>query len=170
MGYTDIFAGAFNGKTVLLSGGTSGIGLALAKGFADCGATVIATGSSASRLQEAQAHATDRLSFERLDVQDKAAVEARFGELTSLDVLVNCQGVARPGDEWNEETFLAVMDINLNSAMRLSRAAHPLLKASGGSISEEAQKPAKAGPRIGRNDLCPCGSGKKYKKCCGRES
>ena len=41
---------------------------------------------------------------------------------------------------------------------------------SGGSISEEAQKPAKAGPRIGRNDLCPCGSGKKYKKCCGRES
>ena len=134
MGYTDIFAGAFNGKTVLLSGGTSGIGLALAKGFADCGATVIATGSSASRLQEAQAHATDRLSFERLDVQDKAAVEARFGELTSLDVLVNCQGVARPGDEWNEETFLAVMDINLNSAMRLSRAAHPLLKASGGSI------------------------------------
>ena len=134
MGYTDIFAGAFNGKTVLLSGGTSGIGLALAKGFADCGATVIATGSSASRLQEAQAHATARLSFERLDVQDKAAVEARFGELTSLDVLVNCQGVARPGDEWNEETFLAVMDINLNSAMRLSRAAHPLLKASGGSI------------------------------------
>ena len=41
---------------------------------------------------------------------------------------------------------------------------------SNGSISEEAQKPAKAGPRIGRNDLCPCGSGKKYKKCCGRES
>lgn len=72
MGYTDIFAGAFNGKTVLLSGGTSGIGLALARA-ADCGATVIATGSSASRLQRAQAHATDRLSFERLDVQDKAA-------------------------------------------------------------------------------------------------
>ncbi|MTJ91701.1 MAG: preprotein translocase subunit SecA [Desulfovibrio sp.] len=46
----------------------------------------------------------------------------------------------------------------------------PLSYSSGGSISEDAQKPAKAGPRIGRNDLCPCGSGKKYKKCCGRES
>ena len=46
----------------------------------------------------------------------------------------------------------------------------PLSYSSGGSISEEAQKPAKAGPRIGRNDLCPCGSGKKFKKCCGRES
>ncbi len=33
---------------------------------------------------------------------------------------------------------------------------------------EDARAPAKAGPRIGRNDPCPCGSGKKYKKCCGR--
>jgi len=134
MGYTDIFAGAYDGKTVLLSGGTSGIGLALAKGFADCGATVVATGSSASRLKDAQARATDRLSFELLDVRDKAAVEARIDRMGRLDVLVNCQGVARPGDEWTEETFLTVMDINLNSAMRLSRAAHPLLKASGGNI------------------------------------
>ena len=46
----------------------------------------------------------------------------------------------------------------------------PLSYSSGGSITDEAQKPAKAGPRIGRNDACPCGSGKKYKKCCGRES
>ena len=28
--------------------------------------------------------------------------------------------------------------------------------------------PAKAAPKVGRNDPCPCGSGKKYKKCCGR--
>ncbi|MEN6460764.1 MAG: preprotein translocase subunit SecA [Syntrophomonas sp.] len=34
---------------------------------------------------------------------------------------------------------------------------------------EEAEKkPVKVGPKIGRNDMCPCGSGKKYKKCCGR--
>ncbi|MFR8275847.1 MAG: SEC-C metal-binding domain-containing protein, partial [Desulfovibrio fairfieldensis] len=26
-----------------------------------------------------------------------------------------------------------------------------------------------AGPRVGRNDPCPCGSGKKYKKCCGQD-
>lgn len=30
------------------------------------------------------------------------------------------------------------------------------------------KKPVKAGPKVGRNDVCPCGSGKKYKKCCGR--
>ena len=38
----------------------------------------------------------------------------------------------------------------------------------GGEEAEAAHKPAKAAPRVGRNDLCPCGSGKKYKKCCGR--
>ncbi|MGY8718810.1 MAG: SEC-C metal-binding domain-containing protein [Verrucomicrobiia bacterium] len=32
----------------------------------------------------------------------------------------------------------------------------------------EGPAPAKAAPKIGRNDPCPCGSGKKYKKCCGR--
>jgi preprotein translocase subunit SecA len=31
----------------------------------------------------------------------------------------------------------------------------------------EAQKPLKKGKKIGRNEPCPCGSGKKYKKCCG---
>ncbi len=39
---------------------------------------------------------------------------------------------------------------------------------AGGEVEAAAHKPAKAAPRIGRNDLCPCGSGKKYKKCCGR--
>ena len=29
-------------------------------------------------------------------------------------------------------------------------------------------KPVRTGPKVGRNDPCPCGSGKKYKKCCGR--
>ncbi|MBQ8917973.1 MAG: SEC-C domain-containing protein, partial [Oscillospiraceae bacterium] len=30
------------------------------------------------------------------------------------------------------------------------------------------KKPMRAGTKVGRNDPCPCGSGKKYKKCCGR--
>lgn len=42
---------------------------------------------------------------------------------------------------------------------------------SGGSPDDESHKktPAKAAPKIGRNDPCPCGSGKKYKKCCGKK-
>jgi preprotein translocase subunit SecA len=37
----------------------------------------------------------------------------------------------------------------------------------GGDAAPEAPKPIIRGPKIGRNDPCPCGSGKKYKKCCG---
>lgn len=122
------------GKTVVVSGGTSGIGLALAQGFAEAGASVVATGSSAARLEAAQASGSASLRFDRLDVRDQAAVADFFSRLDRLDVLVNCQGVARPDAEWDEETFLDVIDINLSSAMRLSRAAFPLLKASGGSI------------------------------------
>ena len=43
-------------------------------------------------------------------------------------------------------------------------------------VSEAAQaaenqakaKPVRTGPKVGRNDPCPCGSGKKYKQCCGK--
>ncbi|MDO5537971.1 MAG: SEC-C metal-binding domain-containing protein, partial [Desulfovibrionaceae bacterium] len=39
---------------------------------------------------------------------------------------------------------------------------------SGGEEEQPRQKPVRKEPQVGRNDLCPCGSGKKYKKCCGR--
>ncbi len=125
----------FAGKTIVVSGGSSGIGLAIAQGFAKAGAKVVASGSSSAKIAECQANeAYSGIDFRLLDVRDNAAVNEFFGGLSSLDVLINCQGVARPDAEWEEETFLDVMDINLSSAMRLSRAAFPLLKASAGSI------------------------------------
>ena len=42
------------------------------------------------------------------------------------------------------------------------------LQYQAGPAQAEAPKPARAGAKVGRNDLCPCGSGKKYKKCCGK--
>ena len=41
---------------------------------------------------------------------------------------------------------------------------------AGGGTPTEAPKPARSAAKVGRNDLCPCGSGKKYKKCHGRDS
>ena len=41
--------------------------------------------------------------------------------------------------------------------------------ASGAGDGRAERKPVVKGEKIGRNDLCPCGSGKKYKKCCGQE-
>jgi preprotein translocase subunit SecA len=42
------------------------------------------------------------------------------------------------------------------------------LQYQAGPAQAEAPKPVRAGAKVGRNDLCPCGSGKKYKKCCGK--
>ena len=39
---------------------------------------------------------------------------------------------------------------------------------SGGSDEPIKRKPVKVGQKVGRNDPCPCGSGKKYKQCCGK--
>ncbi len=125
----------FGGKTVLVSGGTSGIGLAIAAGFADAGATVLATGSSTDRVEAARRN-NERatLSFDLLDVRDIDVAKRGIEALDGLDVLVNSQGVARPEDEWDEDVFLNVIDINLSSVMRLSRLAYPHLRQSGGCI------------------------------------
>ncbi len=123
-----------DGKTVVVSGGTSGIGLAVAQGFANAGANVLATGSSERRLDDARSSSSGSIAFSRLDVRDRVEVDRFFADLPSLDVLVNCQGIARPDIEWEEDAFLDVMDVNLSSAMRLSRAAFPLLSNSRGSI------------------------------------
>jgi NAD(P)-dependent dehydrogenase (short-subunit alcohol dehydrogenase family) len=125
----------FAGKRVLISGGTSGIGLALAKGFARLGADVAATGASQARLDRARADAEAKgVRFEALDVRDRKAVDAFVGGFQSLDALINAAGVAKPEREYEEENFLDVMDVNLNGVMRLSMAARPLLARSKGAI------------------------------------
>ena len=53
---------------------------------------------------------------------------------------------------------------------RRQRRAQQELQLQTGSEKAEAPKQVRTGAKIGRNDPCPCGSGKKYKKCCGRNS
>jgi preprotein translocase subunit SecA len=49
--------------------------------------------------------------------------------------------------------------------MNQNMTAPPQYNNPGGEI--EKVRPVKVAPKVGRNDPCPCGSGKKYKKCCG---
>jgi NAD(P)-dependent dehydrogenase (short-subunit alcohol dehydrogenase family) len=125
----------FAGRHVLVSGATSGIGLAIARAFHRLGAHTIATGSSATKLDALRNEASlTGLRFAALDVRNHGEIDAFFGSLGRLDVLVNAAGVARPRDEYADDVFGDVLDVNLRSVMRLSQAARPLLEQSRGSI------------------------------------
>lgn len=126
---SDLFAG----KHVVLTGATSGIGLDIARGFADLGADVTATGSSAQKIAALSGEPA-RLRFVQLDVRDRAAAKAFCAEQTRCDVLVNAAGIARAGQEWDEDVFLDTMDVNLNSQFRFAIGLHNQLQAAQGVV------------------------------------
>ena len=130
----------FEGRSVLVVGGTSGIGAAIGAAFAAQGASVTVTGATASEVDAARADpGLAGARVEALDVRDGAAVAALIGGLGRLHVLVNCAGVIRRGAEHKPEVFAEVLDINLNGTMRCCAAARPLLAAaSGGCIVNTA--------------------------------
>jgi NAD(P)-dependent dehydrogenase (short-subunit alcohol dehydrogenase family) len=86
----------------------------------------IAAAASDPVLGKARAH--------RLDVRDGDAIKDLIGSFDGLDVLVNCAGVIRRGEELDPEVFQSVVDINLNGTMRMCAAARPLLARSNGAI------------------------------------
>lgn len=125
-----MFAGVFEGKQVLVSGGSSGIGFAIARAFQEAGAQVTVTGLTEAELAGAQAAG---LHTAALDVGDLAACTALMATFTSLDVLINCAGMIRRANaEHDPVEFERVINVNLNGTQRLCALARPLLKASGG--------------------------------------
>ncbi|MEM8552841.1 MAG: SDR family oxidoreductase [Pseudomonadota bacterium] len=128
---SDLFAG----KHVIVTGATSGIGLDIARGFAALGATVTGAGSSKRKIDAISSDGTaSGIEFTQLDVRDSRAMADFCAGQKSADVLVNAAGVAKPGDEWAEATFLEVMEVNLNSQMRAIFGLEKQLKAAKGSV------------------------------------
>lgn len=125
----------YAGKRILVTGGTSGIGAGIARGFIEAGATVAVAGvndleiaaiRSDSVLSKAQAY--------QIDIRDGNSVKTLINSLDGLDVLVNCAGVIRRSEELEPEIFESVVDINLNGTMRMCAAARPLLARTNGVI------------------------------------
>jgi len=125
----------FSGKRVLITGGTSGIGAALARGFLEAGARVSITGVTAAEVDAAASDpALGQARGSILDVRDEEAVRDFIGSLDELDVAVNCAGTIRRGEELDPGTFQKGVDIDLVGTMRVCAAARPLLARSRGCI------------------------------------
>jgi NAD(P)-dependent dehydrogenase (short-subunit alcohol dehydrogenase family) len=118
------------GKTAVVIGGTSGIGLALTKGLAQAGANVVPTGRRAEHIRSAAAEVTalGRKSLvQTCDVTDVASIEqllqSTLRDFGSVEILVNCAGRTKrmptldfPESEWN-----AILETNLNGTFRACR-------------------------------------------------
>jgi NAD(P)-dependent dehydrogenase (short-subunit alcohol dehydrogenase family) len=125
----------YSGKTVLVTGGTSGIGAATSLAFKRAGARVVACGFTPDEIAAARANPDFAgIDVRALDVSDKAAIDALVGGLDALDVVVNSAGMILRDAEHDPVMFDKVLDVNVSGGMRVSTAARPLLAKSKGAI------------------------------------
>ncbi len=121
----------FQGKRVLVTGGTQGIGLGIAEAFADSGAEVIISGTRANASDYADDLSRFTYLRSRLDQPaDRAALVEAAGP---VDVLVNNAGQSH-ADEYSMEGYGRVIEVNLNAAAELCYLFHPILRDRGGTI------------------------------------
>jgi NAD(P)-dependent dehydrogenase (short-subunit alcohol dehydrogenase family) len=125
-------------RKVLVVGASSGIGEAIALAFAKDGDLVTATGATEAEVKAAKERQDSNVNFVQLDVRDGQAVTQLISQLGDLDVLVNCAGVIRRGQEHEPDIFEQVVDINLVGTMRLCSASRDSLAKTGGCIINTA--------------------------------
>jgi NAD(P)-dependent dehydrogenase (short-subunit alcohol dehydrogenase family) len=132
-------------RVALVTGGSKGLGLSIAHGFAQAGATTILAGRDESAAATSAREVADASGVEcagwRLDVTDEQDVAAAFAGIVdrfgALDVVVNCAGVnvRHPIEECPLDDFDNVLDVNLRGSWLCCREAGRVMRPAGrGSV------------------------------------
>jgi 3-oxoacyl-[acyl-carrier protein] reductase len=154
----------YKGKTVLVVGGTGGIGNGIARRFRDQGAAIYIWGTQ-NKIEDYKDDRCDYtgMHYSQVDVSDPANIERYHPPFKTLDVLVLSQGIILQEEEYKMDIFSKVLDINLVSIMACCLKFKDMLATSKGSIimiSSMASvmatsfTPAYAASKYGVNGLC----------------
>ncbi|MGE0756547.1 MAG: SDR family NAD(P)-dependent oxidoreductase [Pirellulaceae bacterium] len=131
---SDAAASSVFRRSVLVTGGTSGIGRAIALAFADTGARVLVTGRTEAETEAWDAGDRD-VAAAVLDVSRDDEIDRVVAGIETLDVLVNGAGmIVRGGGEHDPSVFARVIDVNLVGMMRVCAACKSRLIASRGCV------------------------------------
>ena len=131
-----------NGKTAIVTGSTSGIGLGIAEAFARAGANVVLNGFADTmeneRTRADLAHRTNAMiAYSPADMTKPRAIEQMVRQTTdafgAVDIMVNNAGIQHvaPIDEFPEEKWDAIMAINLSSAFHATKLVLPAMRRKG---------------------------------------
>ncbi|MEM9097950.1 MAG: SDR family oxidoreductase [Pseudomonadota bacterium] len=158
-----------NGKSVLITGASRGIGAATARLFAEAGAKVALAARSRSACEDIAAEITAKGGLAialTCDVSDPAAVQAAVDETIksffSLDILINNAGVIEPVarlDESDPAAWGHVIDINLKGVYYGMQAALKPMRAQGGGTIITISSGAAHGPLEGWSHYCSSKAG-----------
>ena len=122
------------GLTALISGGTSGIGLAVAKTLLEDGATIYIIGRNLERGQRAVAELESKTgkqaTFLPCDVTQPNSISKALKGLRKIDILVNCAGIYKEQrlEEVTEQDYTRMFDVNVKGTLLLTQAVLPLLQ------------------------------------------
>lgn len=128
---------SLSGKRALITGGTRGIGFALAAGLAQAGAQIVITGreqhsldAAVARLRQIDVTASGML----LDVMQPQQISAAFNALDAIDILINNAGTEQicPSLEVDEALWQRIVDTNLKGAFFCAQGAARIMSGNGG--------------------------------------
>lgn len=130
-------SGAFSGKTVLVTGGAQGIGLAIVEAFSAAGAEVLIVDLQAAPAEAVAARLRDQSRAARayaVDLAERSAIEALMAGLERLDVVVHNAAYfpLTPLEQLDEARLARTLAVNLGALFWLAQGALPLLRRAGG--------------------------------------